>query len=204
MTSLVFGSRFPVGSSARITCGRLMRRARSPRAAARPGELAGPVLHAIAEADLGEGRRREIAHFARWLSLDQGGNHRVLGRAHVAEQVVELEHEADVPAPIARESGLVRDRPDPRPGTGRAPPWVDRGRPAGATASTSRRPRRRSARRTRRARSVTLAPRRTRTTSGPRPILLLELLAGQQRGRAASLIAENVHRDERSGAPRRE
>src|SRR4029077_9347941 len=51
--------------------------------------------------------------------------------------------------------------------------------------------------------SVTLAPRRTRTTSGPVRYSFSSSSPARSAGRAVSLIAEHVDRDERSGAPGR-
>src|SRR4029450_546402 len=156
------------------------------------------------------------------------GDHRVLERAHVAEQVVKLEHESHVATPKAREAGLAaagqglalaqdppppppRKRaspPSPRPA--RSSPW-NRPRPAVGRSSPPRRcssvdfptPEAPLSVTNSPGSRVTLAPRRTRTASGPVRYSFSSSSPARSATGAASLIPEHVDRDQRPGAPGR-
>src|SRR5262249_20869925 len=105
MTALVFGSRLPVGSSARMTLGPFMSaRATATRCCSPPDNSPGrcrrrsarPTSASAAAARLG---RRD--------ALEHGGHHRVLEGGEITEEVVELEYEADVLTAVSREGGLA-------------------------------------------------------------------------------------------------
>ena len=142
MTSLVFGSRLPVGSSARISRGAVRRaRARSPPAAAR--------RRTARRADAAGDRRarprpapppRARAPRGAGDALQQRGEHRVLERGHLAEEVVELEDEADLRPAVARQPRLRPREEVLARRRARGPPWAGRACPAGGAASTCRRP----------------------------------------------------------------
>src|SRR5207237_4674806 len=55
----------------------------------------------------GQCGRRALAGLRRRRAVEQRGHHRVLERREVTEQVVELEHEADILTTVARERGLA-------------------------------------------------------------------------------------------------
>ena len=93
----------PVGSSHSSSCGFLaIARAIATRCCSPPESCAGKVVEALAEADQAQrvlGRHRRLG--------DLRHQRDVLARGQARDQVVELEHEADVLAPVAREPGLV-------------------------------------------------------------------------------------------------
>src|SRR5712692_2690747 len=70
-------------------------------------ELARPMAQAIAEPDLGQRRARQLPRLLRGLSEEERRDHRVLERAHLAEQVVELEDEADLLPPVTHKVRLA-------------------------------------------------------------------------------------------------
>ena len=146
-SSLVLGSRFPVGSSARTMAGRpTSARARatrccSPRTAPRP--VAGP----LEEPDLAERVHGQPARLLRRTALDERREHRVLEGGEVREEVVELEDEA----PSSRRNRVSsasdrakrsspRNQTDPAVGRSSAPrTWrsVDLPMPDAPTTATS-------------------------------------------------------------------
>src|SRR5262249_3235777 len=63
------------------------------------GQFPGPVTHAVAEPHLAEGGGGPCPRLGDRQPLKERREHRVLERAHLAEEVVELEDEADLPPP---------------------------------------------------------------------------------------------------------
>src|SRR5262249_25630986 len=70
------------------------------------GQLAGAMADTVTEAHLLERSGCPFTRLGHRQALEESREHRVLERAHLAEEGVELEHEPDVVAPKAREPGL--------------------------------------------------------------------------------------------------
>src|SRR5437867_3590042 len=60
-------------------------------------------MQAVAETDLGQRLRRQVACLADGTAREERRDHRVLERRHLAEQIVELEDEADLMTSVADE-----------------------------------------------------------------------------------------------------
>ena len=146
-------SRAPVGSSARTHGGLVGQRPGDGEPLAlTTGQHAGRLLGLVADAEQVEQVARPGLGRLALAAGDHRGHHHVLQDGHALEEVEELEHDADVPAPHDGQLVLVHagqpfagDRA-PRPRRGR------RGRRRCSAASTSRSPTGPSPRRTRPAR----------------------------------------------------
>src|SRR5580765_2760235 len=137
------------------------------------------MAHPIGQSDFRQSRRGELPHLASGLALDQRWDHRVLERAHVPEEIVELEDEPDVAAPIACEPGLGPRREVFSLEQDAACRWPIE---AAEQVQQSRLPDARSAEQ-----GDELAGRNRHAGAaensydlGPRPVLLLELLADEE------------------------
>src|SRR5262245_5309830 len=73
-----------------------------------PRQLPRPMVQAIAQTDLGQGRGGPLARLSTRAPSDERRQHRVLEGAHFAQKIVELEHEPHLVAAV--------------PGQGRFPP----------------------------------------------------------------------------------
>ena len=132
-------SRLPVGSSASRTRGRLISaRAIATRCCWPPERRAGDCWACSAIPSVSSSSARRVARLARRQARQEPGQLDVVGHREVADQVEELEDEADLAAAHVGPLGLAEAR---RPGGRRArsrPPSAGRGRRAGSAAWTCR------------------------------------------------------------------
>ena len=145
MTSLVLGSRLPVGSSARINRGAPHERARNGHPLLLPArQLARAMTHAIGEAHLDRAPARPLARLvgegSRW---SRAGSIAFSSAVISPRRLPNWKTKPDLRPAQPREPRSRTARRRPRRRRARARPTADRARPAGGAGSTCRPPTRR-------------------------------------------------------------